>query len=407
MLLEKFKNYDIYKLMRFFFLIEIFIFLTSGILTSLFPKLEFYKYLSDISFIIFMIIYLLKKGYKEKLSIPSIKKYTFIIFLLFVVFSIVSFLWSKHNITGAIIEARFYLISFIIFYLYSVHFNTLRFDYFLKYIHWIQIINLILVLHQYFIMKLHPDFCNGIFGFNDYNNAVQGIFCSALSIIAIVYFISNKWTWKKSFSLLLLNCLICAFSEIKAFFILIIIIFLVTFFIMAYLKIINRRFIGVILCVGLVFIVGIILLSIIMPENIKFMFNLNNYISYEIYGARDGAGRLNIYTYIINNIFNKDFFRIFFGMGIGTISNQFVYTSGKVFSSTGLIGTILLFSIFISIFIQLFMKRNPLSDNEIISIIFSIIVLISIFLWNCIFTNSAYFVFLILSLINSKTELVE
>ena len=407
MLLEKFKKYDINKIVRWFFIIEIFIFLTSGILTSLLPKLGFYKYASDIIFVIFVLIYLLKKGYKKGLNISSLKKGPFIIFLSFVIFSIISFLWSNHNITAAIVEARFYIIAFVMFYLYSVHLDALRLDSFLNHIHWIQIINLILVLYQYLIMKLHPDFCNGLFGFNDYNNAIQGIFCSALSIIAIIYFISSKWNVKKSFSLLLLNCLICAFSEIKAFFILIIISFLITFIIMIFLKKINRRFLTVILCIGLMFIVGIMLLSIIMPENIKFMFNLKDYISYEIYGARDGAGRLNIYSYIINNVFNKDLFRIFFGMGIGTISEQFVYTSGKIFSSIGLIGTILLFSIFISIFIQLFEKRSRLSDNEIISIIFSVIVLISIFLWNCIFTSSAYFVFLILSLVNSKAKLVE
>lgn len=400
MLLKEIKKINIEQIIKYFFIAELFIFLSSGILTSVFPRLSFYKYFSDILFVIFIPFYILKKGYKKRNNISSKKLYIFIIFSLFVFVSGVSFFWSNYNLLSTILEFRFYIIALVMFYLYSFHLDISILSFFLHKVHYIQIINLVLVLYQYLVMKLHPDFCNGIFGFIEYNNAIQGIFCTGLSIIAIVYFISNKWDLKKSFGLLLLNCSICAFSEIKAYFILLIVIFLISIFIGIYLKRLNKKFITMILWGGAVFIVGIILLSIIMPENLKFMFNVPNYINYEVYGAGDGAGRLNIYNYINDNIFKNSLLRLFFGMGIGNVSNQFVYTSGKVFSNTGLLGTVLLFSMFISIFYQLFINRNQLNANELTSIVFSIILLISIFLWNCIFTSSSYFIFLLLSLIN-------
>lgn len=58
---------------------------------------------------------------------------------------------------------------------------------------------------------------------------MQGMFCSIISAIAMVYYIDKKWSKFKMIYALGTSCVICAFSEIKAFYILIITLFVIVF----------------------------------------------------------------------------------------------------------------------------------------------------------------------------------
>ncbi|EGL86587.1 hypothetical protein HMPREF9968_0013 [Streptococcus oralis SK255] len=82
-----------------------------------------------------------------------------------------------------------------------------------------QIFNLLLVLYQHLVLHLHPDFTNGIFGFTNYANGIQGFYCLALSILSIVYYLYGKWKAMKSLILIAISCIICALAEIKYFFV--------------------------------------------------------------------------------------------------------------------------------------------------------------------------------------------
>ncbi|BBK23517.1 hypothetical protein Aargi30884_24200 [Amedibacterium intestinale] len=383
-----------------FIFIEMILFLYSGIIADIHSSLNIIKYIPDIVFFIFIIYLIFNKGFIKKKEFDVPLK----IGIVFILFSCMSIFWSDFNIIQTFKELRFYFISFFMYYIYINYLRKEDFDIIVKIMYISQFINLLLVLFQYFVLKLHPDFCNGIFGFKEYDNAVQGIFCLGISIISIIYFIEGKWSAFKSFTMLVVTCAVCAFSEIKAYYVLL----LGLVFLIIMLKFTQRSYrkklIKIIVMLLIVLVIGFILLMQIFPENVKFFFNIKDYIDYENYGSivGGGMGRLNVFSYINVNVFDNNPLRILFGNGIGYTLENNVYTSGKIYASLGLIGFTIFITFFISLLVKILKRGLFKSSESFVSFTFIFAIIASIMLWNCIFTKACYFTFLLMSVYNLK-----
>lgn len=244
-------------------------------------------------------------------------------------------------------------------------------------------------------MKLHPDFCNGIFGFTTYNNALQGIFCLIISVIAIVYFLDRKWSKVKTIYAVGTSCLICVFSEIKAYYVLLVMAFLVAILFRTSNKKAKKRILKLIFIGIILLLVAYKVLAIVFLANLQTFFNLSHYILYEQYGAHGGAGRLTTIPYIYNTVFNRNIWNTLIGSGLGGVATEYAYTIGKLFVSFGAIG-LTLFLIWLIYICLKYWRSAKTNFQNLILIIMAIMIAITIFVWNALFTQAAFLIFWIM-----------
>ena len=355
-----------------------------GLLSSYFPKIEILSYIPDALNILLLL--LIANRSKYNLTIEHI------FILLFAIYAIFSALWGDGNWYYVISSERRYLSAFIVYYTASEYISVLYWEKVLNLCLFAQGVNVIFTAYQNLVMKLHPDFCNGIFGFTLYNNALQGIFCLIISIIAIVYFLDRKWSKKKTIYAIGTSCLICAFSEIKAYYVLLIMALFVALLFRTnnektMKRVFNLIFIGIVLL-----LVAYKVLELVFPANLQTFFNLSQYILYEQYGARGGAGRLTTISYIYNTVFKRNMWNTLIGSGLGGVATEYAYTIGKLFVSFGVIGLLLL-SIWL-IYICLKYWRSAKSNSQnLILIIMATMIVVTLFVWNALFTHAVFLIF--------------
>ena len=240
------------------------------------------------------------------------------------------------------------------YYLCKYYLTEKNYRHIIDMIYLIHIINLFLVIWQFFVLKVSVDFCNGVFGFTEYSNAGQGIFCLAVSIVSIVNYIDGNNNKYINLVMLGISFIVCAIAEIKIYFVVIIICLLVIFIARCEnykkrKKIITMIFIGLLL----IFIAYKILREY-MPDNLYAFLSITNYIKYE--QRTNYAGRLNTISFIYDNLFEHDFFKALLGEGIGSSNEEYIYELGKSFSEFGIIGLIFLVTFFISVFLCIFLS---------------------------------------------------
>ena len=366
----------------------------SGILYSYNNAVAIIFYLPDLINVLSAIFLLQKIMTKKNLKL-SIAHFGIIIFLVFVFYGAFSFFWSNYDVYHAISRFRYILAAFIYYLLVRfflsnrVYFNLLNFLFF------VQTINLILVAYQNFILGLHPDFSNGIFGFTGYANGIEGSFCLAISLLAFVYYLAGEWNLYKSMYLLAISSLICAIAEIKIYFIIFII---CAVFIVIFQKRNLRetiRFLIMILGIVVLFYVAYQVIKLVLPNNLQTFFSLNKSLSYE--HRTTYAGRTNTIPFILENTFQYNKISSIFGGGLGSYSHEFIYELGKTFSDFGFIGVILLYGFLLINVFKPLMKVN-ISSEELFVSSFSLGTMISIVVWNALFTQTTYVIFFFLGI---------
>lgn len=380
--------------------------ITGILIASLFSEL-LYSYNNLFSFLFFipdvlLVIAILasirleSRGKEIKFRINK-KDYSQIILVFYVLYTAISAIWGYGNLYN--IATRFrYIVGGIAFflivkrYLTNENFKTITIVMVIA-----QIINLFFSGYQNLRMHLNPDFCNGIFGFTGYANAATGYFCLGISLIAIAYYIDKTWPKIFSFFLIIISCIICAFSEVKAFYV----IFVITSVLMILFgkKTRKEKVRSISLVVGIVAALYIAwqILLIVFPYNLR-AFNISGYISYD--SRTNYAGRLNTISYVYKHLFKNKFIFSIFGAGLGSENFLYIYEQGKTFSECGFIGLILLYSGLIANFL-LYVKSNHkghASPELLISSVMSVGAIIAIVIWNCTFTRFTYLYFYFLAI---------
>lgn len=377
--------------------VQLLLTLTSGILYSYNSAFSLLFYATDIVCLLNIVIDIHMKGikivlYKNNIGIT----FSF----LFCIYAAISFFWSNFDWYNAFIRYRYILIAIITLDITFRYINDLAYSKMIDLMTGLMYVNLVFCAYQNLIMDFHPDFCNGIFGFTGYSNGIEGMFCLIMAILAMVYYIDNIWSAVRSGCMLLATCIICALAEIKLFFVLLVVSMVLIVLFKAfrghdYKKI--KRILAIIVAIIAVLYVAYRILTIIMPENLRVFQNLTNAIIYE--ERTTYAGRLNAISFISEHQFNNNIVRCFFGDGLGTSAFHYIYELGKVFSEQGYLGLFLVTATFLGAGVQNIFKKE-MSSMKVFNMVYGMMMLISIFVWNVTFTRAAGLVFMVLGFQN-------
>ncbi|WP_273414700.1 hypothetical protein [Streptococcus orisratti] len=243
-------------------------------------------------------------------------------------------------------------------------------------------------------MGLHPDFSNGIFG-TGYANGIQGTFCLALSLLSIIYYLSNTWSLIKSVYLFGISAIICAIAEIKIYFVIFVV--CAVFIFLFQKRNLKEQIRMLVISVGIALLLYLSykVIEAILPNNLDTFFSLSRSLSYE--QRTTYAGRTNTIPFVYNNVYNGHLIPSIFGMGLGTYNKSFIYELGKTFSELGFVGLTLLYTFLILKIFTVF-KRSKLSNEKLFVATFSIVVGLSIVVWNALFVPPTYIVFFFLAI---------
>ena len=279
---------SIKKLININLFIQILLCLISGILYSINIHYNILFFVPDLLNVVNVVLFMLmKKG--RRIVIKSRTDYSLIIGGIFLLYTACSILWSKFYLYSAVARYRYIFSGFLMYYLCKYYLTEKYYKRIIDMMYLIHIINLFLVIYQFFVLKVSVDFCNGIFGFTGYSNAGQGIFCLVISIVAIVYYIDGNNNKYINLAMLGISFIVCAFAEIKIYFVVILICSLVIFIARCEdhkkrKKIIFMIFIGLLLL-----FIAYKILQKYMPKNLYAFFSMANYIKYD--QRTDYAGR--------------------------------------------------------------------------------------------------------------------
>lgn len=323
-----------------------------------------------------------------------------VFFIFFIGYSVISALWSNYDFYDIFSRLNSFIQSFLLLVVCEACLNNVTYKKLINFFYFAQIINVFLTGYEKVVLNMNPDFCNGIFGFTGYSNGTTGIFSLALSLLAVVYFMSHIWSFTRSFLIIICSSMVCAFAEIKIYYVL----FLVGIVIILMLqkKTINQflKSILILFAIVLAFFLAYQILLEYFPYNLNSFFSVNNYIRYD--ERSDYAGRLNTIPFIYNNLFINNIFTSFFGTGLGSNSSNYIYELGKIFSDLGFIGIIAFAFTLLTPTIQVWRSKERNAEQLFVAV-FSIIVGIGIVVWNIPFVRAAnIIVFFFLSIENRK-----
>jgi len=333
---------------------------------------------------------------KIKIKNPHV---SIVFFIFLILFLLISFSWGNLNVYDFVARIRYILGAFLVYYMTNSYLDDRTFSSLIDTAYVAQIFNLLLVLYQHLVLHLHPDFTNGIFGFNNYANGIQGFYCLALSILSIVYYLYGKWKAMKSLILIAMSCIICALAEIKIFFVIFIFSIFLIFIFQKSKTVRKARIISTTVGISLLFLVAYKIIEMILPDNLYTFFNVTKALSYE--NRTEFAGRTNTISFLWDNLFYHDYVSAIFGKGLGSYSVNYIYELGKMLADGGFISVVLLYLFLLSLFIRgTFTRDKDMQCERLIVSIIAFVVMMSIVVWNSTFTRSTYIVFFFLGLGN-------
>lgn len=321
---------------------------------------------------------------------------------LFCVYVVISYLWSSGDWYSAVIRYRYILVASVTFYMTARFLDDDMFSRMVDLMECLMYVDLVLCAYQNIVMGLHPDFCNGIFGFTGYANGVEGMYCLIMAILATVCYIDGVWNSFRSGCLVLAASVVCALAEIKIFYVMLVVAIVMIVLIKSlndhnYKKV--KRIIGTIIAIVAVLYVAYRILTVVMPENLRVFQNLSNAMFYEERSTY--AGRTNAISFIKENQFRGNILLSIFGSGLGSSAYNYIYELGKVFSEQGYFGIVLLALMLLGSGIQNFFNKR-MDTMNVFNMVYGVLMLISVVVWNTTFTRAAGLVFMVLGFQNVK-----
>lgn len=319
--------------------------------------------------------------------------------ILFLTWVITTGLYPMGTIVDKYQRLRYIAFAYLAYYITEKYITEEFWNRIVKLLFCVQIIHTILVIYQFAVLKTRVDMTNGIFGFLEYNNAPNGLFCLIMGIMGIEYYLKRKLPARRCIAMIGMACVTSALAEIKAFFVL--------FFIGAIMSIsinmCNRKLFYKIIKISILVIVGMsvayIIMLIIIPENLYAFKSLDNWAFYESYETErtGGLGRMTQISWLYDNEFDKSFSGAMFGKGLGYNTSVVVYELGKLFLNFGIIGlTQFLLFIFWGA-IKLF-KISKYRPEAAISFIMFVLFVPMIVVWNTTFNRMSMLLFVVIAI---------
>lgn len=368
------------KIINWLICIMIFINLCQELLYSLNTKFNFLFYTTDVFLIISIVIGFSVSG-AHKIDKPQITWW-----ILFLIYSIFTIIWSSRNSYYILFRARYFIQGIVVLYIVQKFLSENNYKRIIKLMCFVQLVNLLFSIYQNRVLGLFPDFCNGLFGYIGYGSGTVGLYSLALSILATVYYLDGKWKLYQSLFVIGTSAAFCAFAEVKVYYVL----FVLSVLLILLLRLVSKekqtRSVFIIATIVGIFYIAYLILEIVLPNNLAALFNVNDYIKYD--SRANYAGRLNTIPFILSNQFYNNKLLSIFGSGLGSSSFIYIYELGKSFSETGFLGLALLITAILVPFFQYITDKNKTSEKLFIAV-FSVDLLISIVVWNIPFVRVA------------------
>lgn len=239
------------------------------------------------------------------------------------------------------------------------------------------ILNMIVCTYQYFLQGLRDDQVGGLFGTIVGGNSGMNILLSQITIYAVVMYMNKNKSIFYPITVILISLYIATISELKVYYIEILIILLISIFLS---KKNNRTMI--VLGLGLIATIGSIQIMYTLYPTFNDFFNKESILKYSASSGYSEEGNLNRFTAI--QTLNKDILtnkvEKVIGIGMGNaetsqysiLNSSFYQEYGEILRYTwfshafmfiegGYIGLILYFGFFIIIFIQ--SRKIKYKDN--------------------------------------------
>ena len=190
--------------------------------------------------------------------------------------------------------------------------------------------NLIVCSFQYFVQKIKMDNLGGLFGTDTGCNGYMNMFLCIVSTIVIVKFICKSQTAAALLFTLSASTYIAVISELKIYFIELIVIILCT---VLFTKPSAKSSLLVV-CAALILYVGAQMLYLLFPNFLDF-FNLSSILaSGSHYSTGTDLGRLTACSDITNQFFSGNGYKFLFGLGLGSAETSQYNIFNSIFYTT-------------------------------------------------------------------------
>lgn len=324
-----------------------------------------------------------------------------IVGITFVGYIILSVFWSKGLDLYDYAVNSLQIISAFVLYIACKRYGNIDFDKKIMKIFRIMLwLDLGLVAYQVLRLNINSDFSNGIFGSTHYYNGAQGLFCLVCCFYSLYLYFLKENTRNIFMTDILASCLICALSEIKTFFFLIIII--LALYIILEHKIEKNILKKIAMIAGIIvaIMVAFNILSTLYGQNTVVFSNKSSmlqYLGYSNSGYSSGSRFGDIETFFEDNI---DV--IIIGVGFPQGVKSSVYGMASLLHSVGLLGCAILVLFFV---VNAFMARRKGREFFYFSIAYSFLCLMAEVVWAGIFGSIvSYFSIIALAMITRKSR---
>lgn len=251
----------------------------------------------------------------------------------------------------------------------------------------IQVVNIILCLHQYVILGLSRDVLGGIFGTTEGCNSSSNVFFCILLIYALCKYLNKMGSLKLLLFVILTTMGLAAIQELKIYYFEIVLIFLIV-------TVLNRptRKSFIIIVGGIAtLVIGLHIMKKIFPAQYNVLVNIDLLLRYSnSEGGGYGLSRINAFGQLTDLFFRNDLIKQLFGFGFGacemstfdSFTSRFYQMYEKLnyrwfghamlYLETGYVGFLLFVLIMVAVAIHAWRHRNYISTQYRYYIIFVI-----------------------------------
>lgn len=404
------------KKIKKLFVFELLLICFRGFLIDILNFPGIITYIPDVlNLIILFLIYHKTKSIKLKTLTDK-----FILF--FIVWSIIT---AVLNFVSPILffwEMRNFCRAFCIFYIFLKLMNEEDCNKIYSFMKILFVINFLITIYQFFILKIDRDYLGGIFGNDTGVNATTNMFLCIICTLSISKYLCKEEKILNVLFIVITTIIIAALAEIKLLFFEVAFIFVG---IVALVKPSSKTFFIIIISV-IALVLGLNILKNIFPEHYEVIMNPEKLMEYsDMQGGGYGISRINMIQNV-NELFFKDSILnkiLGFGMGACTMSSRYDFLTSEFYNinfelnynwfshamlylQTGIVGLILYISIYLSMIgtaLKNINKRVDVSNNYFI-VVFSVILLINLLYNHWARTEISYLAFIGLALANVKVK---
>lgn len=372
---------------------------------------SFVKYIIDVCWLGALVSLLfVKRAYIKKDIAPAVMVFAvfFLLALLVYLFNFQSpfyFLWGLRN------NLRFY-IAFIAFTIYFKEEDIKSCLKFMDVFFWI---NAIVVFVQFFVLGYEQDFLGGLFGVEKGCNAYLIVFFVIITTKSVLNYLNDKERAFSCFSKCGIAIIISVMAELKFFFVIFVIIFIVASVIT---KFSWKKVFLYVISFFFVMVASVLIVELFGENRAIDIENIIKLVFASNYSSTRDLGRFTAIPTISEHYLTEPLERLF-GMGLGNCDtsafaicntpfyrsysylNYTWFSSAFLFLETGYIGLFLYLLFFVLVFVLAYKKSKQENSNKLfcqMGMIMAIICFILTFYNSSLRTETGYMAYFMLAL---------